>query len=173
MVYMESEALGSSCIHVWMWFSCKKLSNGSCTAKVSCVVYFHLFCGAEDQTLGLPCVKKTICFLKRNMSIYLYIYICIDWESWSRTKSNMICLYHRKDLLFNVCVCFHFFVLLLWVCVCVQHVSICMCVWVYALACVDIGEQFKLGFFIYHFTSYFWDRAALLNLAGHCFHWFH
>lgn len=132
---------------------------------VSCASIFVLWsCGSNP---GPSLCEKDHLFTEKqhvHIFIYLYIYICIDWESWCCTQSDMIFLYLKKDLLFDVCVCFHFFFLLLWVCVCVLHVSISMCVWVYALACVDIGEQFKLGFFIYHFTSYFWDRASLLNL---------
>lgn len=161
VVYMESEALRSSCIHVWLWDSCRKLSNGSRTAKVTCVVCFH-FCFVELRIKPWSVLvwKRPFIYWKATCQ---YIYICIDWESWCRTQSDMIFLYLKKIYclmyvyvsIFSFCCCG---------CVCVLHVSICMCVWVYALACVDIDEQFKLGFFIYHFTSYFWDRASLLNL---------
>lgn len=76
VVYMESEALGSSCIHVWMWDSCRKLSKGSRTAKVTCVMCFH-FCFVELRIKPWACLvwKRSFIFWKETCPhIYIFIY---------------------------------------------------------------------------------------------------
>lgn len=90
-----------------------------------CHVLPYLFCGAGDQTQGFPCANQTICFLKRNIgpSIYLYMHVLVEmWYSG--------CLYHRKDLLFSVCM-FSFFLFYCWgcLCVCYMYLTCCMCVY--------------------------------------------
>lgn len=167
VVYMESEALRGSCIHVWLWDSCRKLSNGSRTAKVTCVVCFH-FCFVELRIKPWSVLvwKRPFIYWKATCQ---YIYICIDWESWCRTQSDMIFLYLKKDLLFNVCVCFHFFFLLLWVCVRAACEYLHVCLSICSCMC---GHRWAVQVGFLHLSLYilFLRQGLSSEPVGHWLH---